>query len=84
MKANDEEYDILIGIVGEERIELILLKLPGFTFNTDRLKAYRLSIRIYQAFRDGLSVKVIKAMFNFSRKRFKAWKDKFEALTKKK
>ena len=81
MKANDEEYDILISIVGEAGIEEILLKLPGFTFNTDRLRSYRLSIRIYQAFRDGLSVKVIKVMFNFSRKVFKSWKDKFDALS---
>ena len=82
MIANDEEYDILIEILGEERTEELLLKLPNWNFSTKRLKDYRFSKKVFQAFRDKLEKAVIKKMFNFSRKVFKAWKDKFEALIK--
>ncbi len=83
MIANDEEYDILVEILGPERTEELLMKLPGFTFSTKRLKDYLRSKGIFNAFKEKLAVKVIKAMFNLSRKTFKSWKDKFEALEKK-
>ncbi len=89
MIANNEEYDILIKILGVEKIEEILTQLPGWTFNTRRLKDYLFSIEVFQAFEDNkgsddkLLKKIIMKLFNFSRKRFKTWKDKFEALTKK-
>jgi hypothetical protein len=89
MIANNEEYDILIKILGVEKIKEILEQLPGWTFNTKRLKDYLFSIEVFQAFEDGkgsddkLLKKIIMKLFSFSRKVYGDRKKKFEALKKK-